>query len=106
MRKRQLAIVTFVVLIFASVYITKVVIHEREITAAIQHQLFVEKQYQDSDIEKISVSYHIGRLILGYDPFITSVIFSDEPDTIYFYEYRGKRIYQFGMGGKSYGGKH
>jgi len=53
MRKRLLTIVTFVVLIFASVYITKVVIHEREITAAIQHQLFVEKQYQDLDIEKI-----------------------------------------------------
>ena len=106
LRKRLLSIVIIVALIFISVYTTKVVIHEREITSAIRHYFFVEKQYTATEIKEIVVSYHLDSLILGYDPYITKVIFSDEPDTIYFYQYKENQIFQSAMGGTTYGTKH
>lgn len=101
-----LAIVISVAIIFVSAYTVKVIIHERESVSAIQHHLFVEKQYKATEIAKINVSYHLDSLIKGYEPFIINVIFSDEPDAIYYYVYKENKVSQSGVGGKSIETKH
>lgn len=104
MRKRWIVII--IALIFIGIYTIRVFIREGEITSALKHYLFVEQRYNATEIKDIKVSYHLDRLILGYDPFVSSVIFSDEPDTIYFYSFKGNKIYPVAMGGTSPGNKH
>lgn len=106
MIKRFLALVIIIALVCTTIYAIKVTIREREITSAIKHHLFVEKRYNSSEIKEIKVSYHLDSLIFGYDPYITSVVFSDESNTIYFYSFKGNKLVQSAMGGKSPGTKH
>ncbi|WPC39885.1 hypothetical protein [Clostridium sp. JS66] len=54
----------------------------------------------------------MDRLILGYKPYVVSVIFFDEPKTIYYYSSTGDSIrnntidYHSSMGGTASGVKH
>lgn len=58
------------------------------------------------------MNYYLDRLILGYKPYVVSVIFSDEPKTIYYYSSTGDNIrnntidYHSSMGGTEFGVKH
>lgn len=97
-RKTVLTIIFILVLFTVGVVTASVVTYERKITSVLKQYLYVEKRYSVTEVKEINVSYHLGRLIFGYDPYVSSVVFSNEPNTIYYFDFRNNKIYPGAMG--------
>ena len=102
-------------IIFVSVFTIssiKIGINKTNFKRDIEYYLYNEKLYKQKDIKQIEVAYYFYRLIFSYEPYVVSVVFFDEPDTIYYYSSTGSDInngtikYKSSMGGYTAGTKH
>ncbi|XXM73204.1 DUF3139 domain-containing protein [Lysinibacillus sphaericus] len=61
--------------------------------------LTAEKGYAEHDISKIEVSHYLSNVVLSYEPWSIAVVFKNEPNAIYYYDYNNGEISQGGISG-------
>ncbi|MGM0865404.1 MAG: hypothetical protein ACQEWF_12080 [Bacillota bacterium] len=59
--------------------------------------LTIEKGYKESEISKIEVEHSVQAFLLSYEPWSISVVFNDETNAIYYYQYDNEVISQGGI---------
>ncbi|MEL3971046.1 DUF3139 domain-containing protein [Rossellomorea oryzaecorticis] len=61
--------------------------------------LTAEKEYAEHDISNIEVSHYLSNVVLSYEPWSIAVVFKDEPNAVYYYDYNNGVISQGGISG-------
>ena len=94
MKKTLIIMLLFIILGgFSYVYIGK---------SNINHKLeahLKDKGYKDSEIRSIEVNHSFMAVVLSYNEWNIRVVFNDEPNTIYHYNYKKGSISQGGISG-------
>lgn len=88
MKKKVFIFVTLILILFMSLSAYRVISKKSSIEKALTHHLSL-KGYASSAYN-IKISFHFDNALLGYDPYAIKVIFTDEPNTIYLYDYNSK----------------
>ena len=84
--KRILFVCMIIFVIVGSfLYITEINKNLKIRKEAIEEYLYNKKDYTTNEIKNIGVDYRFDRRLFGYEPFIISVIFNNEPDVIYYF---------------------
>ncbi|UQZ36521.1 hypothetical protein C2I18_25095 [Paenibacillus sp. PK3_47] len=88
MRKILIIICTLFLLLLTFGFI-RVNTHKSLLNREMNNYL-VTKGYAEEQYE-VKVSYHIDNVLLGYNPYIIKVTYSDDPGSFHFFEYNSKK---------------
>jgi len=99
MKNKKLMIVVISLLIVIIAFTSFVLVGKANIKNKMDEYL-KNKGYSTNEIAKVKVSHSAINYILGYDVWGISVEYVDEPDVLYFYSYKNKKIVTAGVGGK------
>ncbi|MGD7052940.1 DUF3139 domain-containing protein [Sutcliffiella horikoshii] len=98
-KKAILAISLALILLAYFSYLIYTDVCEKKRYAETFRYLTEEKGYKEKEITKIEVEHSVQAFLISYEPWSISVIFNDEPNAIYYYQYDNEVISQSGISG-------
>ena len=70
--------------------------------ANINHKLEIhlkDKGYEDSEVKSIKVVHSFLNVVLSFNEWVIRVVYNDEPNAVYFYNYKKGSVFQVGISG-------
>ncbi|UTE76648.1 DUF3139 domain-containing protein [Rossellomorea sp. KS-H15a] len=98
-KKVILAIPLAIILLAYMSYLIYADAGEKKRKDEIFRYLTEDKGYKESEITKIEIEHSVQAFLLSYEPWSISVVFNDEPNAIYYYQYDNEIISQGGISG-------
>jgi hypothetical protein len=101
MKKGRILIIILSIIIISVcsyVHIGKINIH---------HKIEVylkDRGYKDNELKSIEVTHSFMNILLSYDEWVISVIYNDEPNARYYYNYENGYVLPEGFSGPAEGG--
>lgn len=101
MKKRLLTIIAVILVLLIGFGSFRIHSQKSSIKKEMSQHLNIEGY--DSREYKVQISYHIDNALLGYKPYVIKVTFTDDPESIYFYDYNSKKhaVVQTGISRKA-----
>lgn len=98
--KKKLMIISVAVVIFLVVAGIVYVWQGSEMVEVQTHSYLLDKGYTNADIATIEVKHSFKNLILSYDEWTSTVVFTDEPKVRYHFAWKDNAIVEAGVSGE------